>query len=351
MNTSTMMWQVAQSDAPVDDRAQMTTKGLTIDDLIARCHEYDQHKRDYEVKATDVQLRPEGGFRVIGSDGVFQMEIDAVAQMGAKYGIPFFDASIPRHYMAAEIEQNPDLYGQILARHAERYGKTLYLRTYGENTVRAVLSDRYTHVNNRELLDYLKRFLDEKGGGTYTLVRPYVGRDELHVRVLVSDIFPQGGDSPYGMGFVLRGGEIGNRSLQVWPFIQRGTCENSTVGVEGGVKEMQSGNRQLKLMSIAAAMGKALEASEELVTRMMEAQYEELPNLPQIVSRMAKENKWSEAVPLVVMQGTEGQNSLFGLVNGLTYAAHRTQMFAQDALSMEIMAGQVLMGGVRKLNK
>jgi hypothetical protein len=139
--------------------------------------------------------------------------------------------------------------------------------------------------------------------------------------------------------------------LQVWPFIQRGTCDNSTVGIEGGVKEMQSGNRQLKLMSIAAAMGKALQASEELVTRMMEAQYEELPNLPQIVSRMAKENGWAEAVPLVIMQGTEGQNSLFGLVNGLTYAAHKTQLFAQDALGMEIMAGQVLMGGVRKLNK
>ena len=158
-------------------------------------------------------------------------------------------------------------------------------------------------------------------------------------------ILPPGGDSPYGVGCLIRSGEIGNVSPAVLPFIQRHACTNSTVWEAGGIKLKQTGDRRTKLMLIIAAMGEALGACGDLIQRMVQAQYDELPALDQIIDGLAAKFEWSQELTFAVVHGSENQRTVAGLVNGLTYAAHAVAMPAQQAVNLEMLGGKLLMGG------
>jgi hypothetical protein len=129
----------------------------------------------------------------------------------------------------------------------------------------------------------------------------------------------------------------------VLPFIQRHACTNSTVWEEGGIKLKQTGDRRNKLMLLIASMGEALQACGDLIQRMVQAQYEQLPALDQIIDGLAERFEWSQEVTFAVVHGTENQRTVAGLVNGLTYAAHAATLPAQQAISLEMLGGKLLM--------
>jgi hypothetical protein len=348
--TTNLQWHVA-AIPPQDNGQQLAGHDLTIDDLIARCQEYDAWKRDYEIKAIDFRLHPNGRFSTGSEEGVYTLEDTALTQLCARYGKPFFGGALPRDYTRALIEQHPAAYAPILHDHACNYGKSIFLRTYGES-VRAFMSDRFTHIDNIDVLGILREYLHSpKNGGNYTLVRPYVGRDELNVRVMIRSILPQGGDGPYGVGCVIRTGEIGNISPAVLPFIQRHACTNSTIWEEGGIKLKQTGDRRNKLMLLIAAMGEALQSCGDLIQRMVQAQYEQLPALDRIIDGLAEKFEWSQELTFAVVHGTENQRTVAGLVNGITYAAHAVNLPAQQAVSLEMLGGKLLMAEPVELHR
>ncbi len=359
MNThstlSLLNWQVAPETAPADDRQQMRADGLTIDHLIARCNEFDRWKLDHETKATDFALQSTGGF-TIANDATrqhYHLEESALVQMCARYGKPFFGGALPRDYTKALIENHAAEFAPILNSHAANYGKSVFIRTYGDS-VRAFMSERFTHIDNADVLGFLRDLLHSpKNGGNYTLVRPYIGRDEINVRVMIKNVLPPGADGPYGVGCVIRTGEIGNVSPAVLPFIQRHSCTNSTVWAEGGLKLKQTagapGARRTKLMLLIASMGEAIQASADLINRMVQAQYDQLPALDQIIDDLAEKFEWSKEVTFAVVHGTENQRTRAGLVNGLTYAAHALNLPAQEAIGLEMLGGRALMGEIHQL--
>ena len=344
-------WQVA-GQPPVDTGRQMGGDNLTIADLVAQNAQYDAFKQDFEVPASDFQLEPEGGFSISGGENRFSLEDSALVQLAARLGQAFFGQSMNRDYTRALINKLPNLFAPIINSHAAEYGKNIFVRTYGDS-VRAFMSDRFTHIDNADMLGILKDFLEDpkRNGGGYSLVRPYVGRDELNVRIMFRNVLPPGADGPYGIGCAVRTGEVGNLSPTVMPFIQRHACTNSTMWEEGGIKLKQSGNRANKLMLIIGAMGEALQATQELIQRMVKAQYEQLPSIDDLINSMAEANDWSTQVTFNVVHGTNNNPTLFGLVNGLTYAAHASELPAHEAVELELLGGKVLMGGAAAANR
>lgn len=346
MTMTSMQWSVAPAIAPVDTGKQMDKQNLTIDDLLTKNAEYDAFKRDYEIPSTHLWLDHTGVFGL--SDGerrivtLAHIEDGALKQMCARYGNAFMGGAIPFQYARSLIDQHPDLYRHILDNHARDYGKNIFLRTYADG-IRAVMSDRFTHIDNKDVLGMLKTYLDDKGGGNYTLVRPYIGRDGMNVRIMVKSVMPPDTDSPYGLGCVIRTGEIGNTSPQVLPFIQRHSCTNSTVWVDGGITLRQQGQRDSKLMVIAGAIGEAIQSSVNVVKRMLAARYEALPTLASVIGNICEEEGWGEEVKFGIIQGTERQDTVAGLVNGLTAAAHHPELDAETAISMEMLGGKLLM--------
>lgn len=360
MTTSTLLknfsFVVAEDVLPVATPTRSTIGTDRMSDLIARNEKYDSFKRDIIVAPTAIQLRPEGGFSINGEGG-FTLEDHALRQAGQRLGLPFFDGALSGKDTKAYIERFPQHYGPIWQSLSEGYEATgngsrqVLARTYGDNAIRAYMSDRFTAIDNRDMLGILKDYLDSAQDGQYQLVRPWISRDGMTVDV----IFPNDGggysfrpnntngdDSGYGFGVRIRTGEIGNYSPSVAPLLQRHACTNSVVSTDKGITLKQQGNREVKMNLLISAIGETLQSGVELVKRLIAARNVKLPKMASIISEMVRKEEWSEEVQLRFSAGTENQDSLWGIVNGLTYAAHASEIGAEQATAMEEFAGALL---------
>lgn len=328
----------------------------TISDLIARNALYDAKKRDILATPTNIQLRPEGGFSING-EGTFKLEPHALRQAAQRLGLPFFDGVLSAKDTEAYINRFPQHFAPIWQSLSEGYEATgsgsrqVMARTYNEDAIHAYMSDKFTAINNSDMLGILKDYLDTENEGKYKLVRPYIGRDGMTVDVIFPNdgggysFKPQhdnGDGSGYGFGVRIQTGEIGNISPRVAPLLQRHACTNSIVSVDHGITVKQQGNKETKMNLLVAAVGETLQASVELINRMIAARNLKLPKLASIISEMVKKEEWSEEIQMKISFGTENQESLWGLVNGLTFAAHDAEMSAEDSILMEEKAGAIL---------
>jgi hypothetical protein len=354
---NSLNWTVAEETpviAPFDSGMQMTGKDITIGDLVERCQAYDAHKQDFAVPATSTSFDSEGNFHVAGSEASYSMDDWALRQSCERFGkASDYNRTIPTDYARYLINYQPQNWSPIWGEHAAKYKKDLFIRTYGGNTVRGVLSDRFTHIDNKDLLGAVQQFVESGKVSKVDLVRPYVGISGMNVRITFGNILPEGGkDGGYGLGVVVRNGEIGNISPSVQPFFQRTSCTNSTVWKEGGITLKQSGNnREYRLHLLIAAIGEALGASGKMVQTMMEARQKELPNIDTLIARMAEQFDWGTELVMAIGAGTEKQATLAGLVNGVTYAAHAVPMTAEKAYELEALGGQLLYAKYETLNR
>jgi hypothetical protein len=349
-------WTVAEETpviAPFDSGMRMTDKHITISDLVERCELYDAHKQDFTVASKDTHFDAGGDFHVAGSEAGYHMDDWALRQSCERFGrASDYGRSIPADYARYLIGSQPQNWAPIWQQHATEYKKDLFVRTYG-NDVRGVLSDRFTHIDNIDLLKAVQQFVGANGGRKHEIIRPYVGISGMNVSIAFVTIQPgDGSDGNYAIGCNIRNGEIGNISSAVEPFIKRNSCNNSIVSQEGGIKLKQSGsNREYRLHLLIAAIGTALGAAGAMVEKMMEARLKELPNIDTIISRMADKYQWGTELVMAIGAGTEKQATLAGLVNGVTYAAHAVQMPAEKAYELEALGGQLLHMQYETLNR
>lgn len=336
---------------PIDHGKHLIGNDLRMADLVEANQVFDDWKRDYEFNAADFLMADDGTLLVPNAENPNHgIEDYALGQIGQKFGRPFYGKGLDRDYTRALMTNLPQHYAPIWNDHAKGYGKDMFVRTYGDQ-VRAALSDRFTHIDNADVLQILGDFLDNKQGGNYKLVRPYIGRDSLTVKVIIGGgdaggiKVPGMEDSVYGIGCAVRTGETGNVSPEVVPLIQRHACTNSIVVREKGTKLRQVGDRHAKMMILIGAMAEALQESGEIVNRMLEAQYEQLPSFDKILGNLSEANGWGQEFSMTVARGTENAKTTMGIVNGLTYAAHAADLPAETMFEVESLAGKLLMAG------
>ncbi len=345
---SEMVWTVAENATPPESNGQVLWEsGLTVGDLIDVNTEYEVWKRDYNILASEIALTDDGRFHLdtTSEDHGFEIEDHALRQVCEMLGRAATGKRIPFEYVRHLIQNHPDMYQYILARHAaDRGDKGIQLRTY-HDSIRGYMGDKYSGIGNVEMLEILDVALRDKADNKYELIRPFIGRDGLTVRVMARNVNLPNGDSVYGMGVVIRTGEIGNISPCVCPFIQRHSCTNSTVWTEEAFKLKQVGDKEAKITLLAAAIIDKLGESAEMLNRMMEARMAKLPKIDTVISKLVENNGWSEAVSMQIVRGTEGEKTVAGLVNGITFAAHAADVDHETAYELEGIGGTFLMAG------
>ena len=351
-------------------RVTSVQDGMKLSHLIERNAQYEALKRDFRAAPTAIELQTNGKFTING-EGSYTLESHALRQAAQRIGLAASN-------QAAETYCKPNIAGALAAKDTELYitaypqhfapiwnamsaiyegtgngDRTVLARTYADNTIRAYMSDKFSAIDNGDMLNILNGFLEDENHGQYKLVRPYLSRDEVVVDVIFPtdtgsfNIKHPGDDDPrggYGFGVRITTGEIGNRSPKVMPLIQRHSCTNSIVVDADGtsVTVKQQGNKETKLQLLIAAIGNALTAAPELVNKLIAARRMTLPKMSQLVSSMVDKHGWNEEVQFSFTIGTENHESVWGIVNGLTYAAHNVDMPAADAIAMEEYAGQIL---------
>jgi len=199
--------------------------------------------------------------------------------------------------------------------------------------IRAVLDGQYPAISNTELLQVTEKMT---AGNPYTLVRPHLSPDELNVRIAVKDV-----SDNYAVGVYVGNSEIGTSKIRILPFVQRHTCTNSIVSVDGGIELVHRGNIHALRVQLTAALAQALHASGEILERMMAAEQELIPNFADVLRGMSSQYNWSEAVTASAFLGTEGRETRAGLVNGVTFTAHKHFTGTAQA-EMEMLGGAIL---------
>lgn len=216
--------------------------------------------------------------------------------------------------------------------------KGWFLRFDG-SVCRAVLSDQYTVFDNSTLAEGLLEIM----GDGYSIIRPYYDHDSLHLKfVTMSDP----GDGNYAYGVYVGNGEIGNRALTVGGFVQRHSCTNSIILTDKNWRqEHRYGTTHEFLLQAKIWMMRAAQFSIDAREQFAKKAMDEIGDFADVVSALCKRKGLTNEVRDNVLIGSEGAGNLFGLVNGLSWAAHQ-QDDQELGIELETLAGDVMLGRV-----
>jgi hypothetical protein len=218
---------------------------------------------------------------------------------------------------------------------APRKEDTFIFRTQNGNTLRAMLGRMYVCIDNRFILEILKK---EVPGGRLSHWRG--DANTLYGNVLIPDTIRVESDSDYGGGITVSNSEIGERryGFQAWLF--RFICMNGCIHdkVEGSyidiVHRRKDGKIDLDLVRkqtiecihkqipLITAFNDAMQSTKQLTTQV---------TAKPLVAEFALSNKLSKPIASAVLRslGEEvraadvSKGTLFGLINASTRAAQK----------------------------
>ena len=341
----------------------MNEKEMVISDLLYRSEVMDMGKSDSVVapaqlrwfgKYVSFQFGPESVWADVAGSVPLPLNLHAFRQVCAKLGAAVWTGkgrasqqaaqrSLPVDFLLAlpdEItEKNMNWATET---YASSFPKRKWLvREYesepqeGVSTrnIRAVVDGLYPAISNTELLYKASEMI---AGGEHKLVRPHLTPDEMNVRIALRDV----GEN-YAVGVYIGNSEIGTSKIRILPFIQRHSCTNSIVSVDGGMELVHRGDIHALRVQAMAAMAQSLHATGEMLEKMVEAEKELVPNFQAVLRGLSLQYNWTEEMSSAVTLGTEGQATRAGVVNGVTYAAHKILTGTAQA-DMEILGGAIL---------
>lgn len=332
----------------------MTTPETMIE-MLDNSTKFDKEKQDFSSRENtfrfDEQCHLEATHKVMHvAQGGYVMSRQAWGQFSAKMGqvaFPRTSKSLPTDALMAWGNMFPAETAALLNKHMERR-PDMFLRTYG-NSARAILSTQYVDFANTRLLQMVadalplaEKSLGQSGniqmGRHFCVVTP----DYLHARITLANVMTDEGE--YGIGAYIGNDEIGNGRLRVLSGIQRTSCQNSMeFDEDNGISMIHRGMQSLNATIVASAILNAFKIGAENLNVLLKSREIDIPNMEDEITKLAKQYNWSVGIKDAVIMGTEGKSTLFGLVNGMTYAAHHKLDNDESRISMELLAGKMLM--------
>lgn len=329
----------------------------TINDMLEHSLEMATRKTDFSVPLSAVDYAP---LDVMGKPETFvtlevslQGSVTGYEYMGMETGALENAATIlgiPNGYLPTcppELQCQNLNYWQQKSR-GGRKSDTVLIRAWdrqdNQRVVRAIMTGEYVPFNNTDMLGAAAGHLSNYHEHPLKLVRPHLDRDSLWVKITALGL---GGN--YSAGVVLRHGETGNSTISVMPFLQRHSCENSTVWAKGGWSYRHRWQSVAWLRAtVIEQMNTVFANSVKIHAAMIEAEAQHIPNFGDVVRKIVKDNKLESLVQDKIIVGSEGKETFAALVNGLTYAAHRSNLEPDAAAKLEELGGAVLMGDYRR---
>lgn len=217
------------------------------------------------------------------------------------------------------------------------------------NMLRAVCGPRYpVDYGNTALLETVKQLIQKHADKfpQINLVRPALDDDELHARVVYYNRRTDDGD--YGVGFYLGNNEIGQGAYDVCMLLQRTACTNSIiVDRSNAVHVIHAGSSATIREQIYVAIGTALQLGDELIDEFLRTREVPIPDFADVIDGLSLKygDLLDQNVRGIVKEAAPNQGGAtkFGLINGLTYAAHSAQdVTARNRAELERFAGALI---------
>jgi len=322
----------------------MTTQ---LYDLLDRSQQHDIQKHDWKALPQELALDADARLNVPSPYGLgpapMALSDLALSHLCAKLGPAVFgkgsDKTLPRNYLAAV---DPALRATNLNTALRRASNGNWtVRGYGD-TCRAVLAGDYPDIRNTELIQALADVVDRESLPEFQVCyRSTVDADHLNLRAVFKNVDPERG---YGAGIYLGNSEVGQGKVKVFGMIWRDGCTNAAIiDDENGLAMIHMGSRAAMMVQVLGAIGRILPVAAEYVDKLILAEGQAMPSISDVIGGLAVKHKWTDDFKMHVLLGTEGQETLAGLVNGVTFAAHTAIQGDESATTeWEIFGGRLL---------
>lgn len=322
--------------------------------LLEMAQDMASKKNDHIGKVADIKFTDADQIIVtenfMGTKGsvMYPMTENAMSQAFVKLGVGLGLNTLPTQFMLAltpewraynlnrAIETMPDKSGWMV-------------RAY-EDKARAIMDQYYFPFDNVNMLEILGNVLDEDKTPHRISRQSFVNPDAMRVDVLMGrkQTRPDGGgNAEWHWGVGLKNNEIGQGGGGAFAVIKRTSCDNSiAVDMEGYNYSFRHWAkkdelRNLKKTEFKVAIANILPFGVELIDKMLEADYQDLPSFADVIGGMSLLNNWDDEFVGNVWRGSEGRNTIGGIINGVTYAA-QTLEDPQARFEMELLGGAIL---------
>lgn len=236
--------------------------------------------------------------------------------------------------------------------HASAQPERWRLRARDE-TLRAVVSDRYSPLDNAVLWEQLRGLVPHG----YRVDWFGLSDESLHLRLVdlerCREVLP--GDD-LSIGIHIANSEVGGRALSVEALVYRLVCKNGLIRRMGGKSLLRQRHIHISTLRLEAALAeathRALEEAEGFLHLLKAATLTLIPDvggtIEQLGSRWALSQGTQEAVKAALLREIPSQQeTLYGVINAFTYTAQN--MPDEARYDLEVLAGHLAEQGVRSL--
>lgn len=290
--------------------------------------------------------------RVINFDGVqVKCEDRAIRYLYTRFGAPYFPAENGKgkskglDYSMMEAELFAPHWAAVLntgAANLPEKTRKLYIRGTkgkdGSTFARAINTELYRPYDGRDALSFVKGVIGSVPG---TIIKgAKIERDYTSGSMYFTDfdesLLPDELRGQFRVGIRVATGETGQAATSLRPAIWRGVCDNSFVLKGGGVnmKAMYSVDtiNQVFADTLRGTFGFAV----EFIRVFEESRGFKIPDLSSVMRGYCIANNLSKTVFDNAINGHEGQQNLYGLMNGITHAAKAESSVLADQMESDI---------------
>jgi len=242
-------------------------KTLSFDTVLERAEKAAQDRTDYMVERSEIQpLVADGEFKIGVRGKTFRPTDHCLQQLSTRAGVK--SASILREMRADGNADQLDAETMVqIANNSLRRvkgDKVFRLRTYGDGTARAMLTDKYAPVDNRWYLETLREFLPD---GRFSHDKS--DEDTVFGNILLPDTIldkSADDDTDYGGMVSIGNCEIGKRRLSQYPSIFRAICMNGCIwGQQKGQKISKVHRGEINLDSLKTTIAENISLQLKLI--------------------------------------------------------------------------------------
>lgn len=224
------------------------------------------------------------------------------------------------------------------------------LRAKGE-TLRGVLSEHYTSMDDVQLLDSLRPVLN----GHYQVDWFGLSDESLHLRVvdprLTQEVLK---DDALSAGVHISNSEVGARSVVVDALVWRLVCSNGLIRLVKGKSLLRQRHIHISTprfeVALEEAVAQAVQSSHEFVQGMKATTKQPVPDVEKALEKLGirfglPQSVQDAAKQSILNERTDQQHTVYGLVNGLTRAAQALP--DEERYSLEVLAGRLVESGLQ----
>ena len=216
--------------------------------------------------------------------------------------------------------------------------------------LRAVLSERYSPLDNDELMATLAPLLASR----YRVDWFALGEESLHLRIIdptrLREVLP---DDPLSVGIHIANSEVGKRSVSVDSLVYRLVCSNGLIKLVKNKSLLKRRHVHLSRprfrASLEEALHNALQTAESFLDQLERTVQQPVPDVEGTLEKLGE--RWhlsqhtQDAVKAAIgREPTRLQDTLYGLVNGFTQVAQG--LANDDRYDMEVLAGRLAENGL-----